>query len=163
MKSGNNTRLLRIVVFFLSGIILAWVIQAYLSKEGSSLSTVFLALGVILVFLGLCYRVSLAMRAQRLGKQIDKAVFQYQLSHDADAYLAQLAQCEALPGVERTTFYELPARDYLAILKLRVLRETGRTAECRAVLDAAMERTTNALARQSFQAEEALLQEQPEP
>ena len=77
--------------------------------------------------------------------------------------MAQLAQCEALPGVERTTFYELPARDYLAVLKIRVLRETGRTAECRAVLDAAMERTTNALARQSFQGEEALLQEQPEP
>ena len=50
MKSGNNKRLLRIFVFFLWGIILAWVIQAYLSKEGSSLSTVFLALGVILVF-----------------------------------------------------------------------------------------------------------------
>ena len=66
MKSGNNKRLLRIFVFFLWGIILAWVIQAYLSKEGSSLSIVFLALGVILVFLGLCYRVSLAMRAQRL-------------------------------------------------------------------------------------------------
>ena len=63
MKSGNNKRLLRIFVFFLWGIILAWVIQAYLSKEGSSLSTVFLALGVILVFLGLCYRVSLSMRA----------------------------------------------------------------------------------------------------
>ena len=77
--------------------------------------------------------------------------------------MAQLAQCEALPGVDRTVFYDLPARDYLAILKVRVLRETGRTAECRAVLDAAMERTTNELARQSFRTEEALLQAQPEP
>ena len=163
MKSGNNKRLLRIFVFFLWGIILAWVIQAYLAEEGSSLSTVFLVLGVALIFLVLCYRIYLAMRAQRLGKQIDKAVFQYQLSHDVDAYLAQLAQCEALPDVDRTAFYDLPARDYLAILKIRVLRETGRTAECRAVLDAAMERTTNELARQSFRTEEALLQAQPEP
>lgn len=162
MKSGNNKRLLRILVFFLWGIILAWVIRVYLSREGSSLFSVLFVLGGALVLLGLCYWIYLGVRAQRLGKQIDKAVFQYQLSHDADAYLAQLAQCEAMPGVDRTAFYDLPARDYLAILKIRVLREMGRTAECRAVLDDAMQRTTNELARQSFRTEEALLQEQPD-
>ena len=63
MKSGNNKRLLRIFVFFLWGMILAWVIQAYLAEEGSSLSTVFLVLGVALIFLVLCYRIYLAMQA----------------------------------------------------------------------------------------------------
>lgn len=163
MERKKNKRLIGVIALFLWGVILVWVFRSYLEERNRSILSVLLDLLVVLTFLGICYWIYAGIRARSLGKQIDKAVFQYQLSHDAEAYLAQLEHCGTLPGLERTAFYGIPAKDYLAVLKLRILREMGRMEEAHAVLDAAMAETTCDLTRQALQAEEALLRSQPHP
>ena len=82
---------------------------------------------------------------RRLTARIDKAAFQYQLTHDGEAYLAELEECKEMPGVKRAVFYDVPAKDYLGVLKIRALREMGRTAESRALLETVKQETTNAV------------------
>ena len=48
---------------------------------------------------------------RRLAARIDKAAFQYQLTHDGEAYLAELEECKEMPGVKRAVFYDVPAKD----------------------------------------------------
>ena len=79
------------------------------------------------------------------------------MTHDGEAYLAELEECRKMPGVKRATFYDVPAKDYLAILKIRTLREMGRTDESRALLEAVAQETKSDLTQRALKAEEEQL------
>ena len=58
---------------------------------------------------------------------------------------------------KRAAFYDVPAKDYLEVLKIRALREMGRTAESRALLETVKKETANDLTRQALKTEEEQL------
>ena len=62
-----------------------------------------------------------------------------------------------MPGAEKITLSKMPAKDYLTILKIRTLREAGRTAEASTLLETARTEITNDRARQLLKAEEEQL------
>ena len=68
-----------------------------------------------------------------------------------------MEECRKMPGVKRATFYDVPAKDFLAILKIRTLREMGRTDESRTLLEAVAQETKSALTQQALKAEEEQL------
>lgn len=94
---------------------------------------------------------------RRLAARISKAAFQYQLTHDGEAYLTELESCGNMSGVKKAAFYDVLAKDYLEILKIRTLREMGRTEESRVRLETLRQETTNDLARRALKAEEGQL------
>ena len=69
----------------------------------------------------------------------------------------ELDECANMPGAEKITLANLPAKDYLTILKIRTLREAGRTAEASTLLETARTEITNDRARQLLKAEEEQL------
>lgn len=106
-------------------------------------------------FLG--WWVYMSVRINHLIKRLDAAGFQYQTTHDEKAYLTELDECAKMPGAEKITLSKMPAKDYLTILKIRTLREAGRTAEASTLLETARPEITNDRARQLLKAEEEQL------
>ena len=101
----------------------------------------------------------MSMRISRLVKRLGEAGFQYQTTHDAEAYLSELDECARMPGAEKITLSGMPARNYITILKIRTLREAGRAAEASALLEAARTEITDDRARQLLKAEKEQLQD----
>lgn len=157
MRRKKSKRFLGVISIFLWALILTMVLHAYFQQGGELTKVVELALIVITVVGFIAWIVIYVIPIRRLAVRIDKAAFQYQLTHDGEAYLAELEECRKMPGVKRTTFYDVPAKDYLAILKIRTLREMGRTDESRALLEAVAQETKSDLTQRALKAEEEQL------
>lgn len=142
---------------FLWAIVLTMVLHAYFQQGGTPTKVVEVAL-IVLTLAGLIACICIyIIPIRRLAVRIDKAAFQYQLTHDGEAYLAELEECGKMPVVKRATFYDVPAKDFLAILKIKTLREMGRTDESRALLEAVAQETKSDLTQQALKAEEEQL------
>lgn len=86
-----------------------------------------------------CWWIFASLRLYRFTKRLEQAGFAYLESHDVDAYLLEMDACCKMPGVNRSVLSGIPARDYVTITKIRVLREAGREAEALVLLQAAKE------------------------
>lgn len=145
------------IAVFLWAIVLTMVLHAYF-QQGGTLTKVVEAALIVLALAGLIAFICIyIIPIRRLSARISKAAFQYQLTHDGEAYLAELEECRKMPGVKRATFYDVPAKDFLAILKIRTLREMGLTDESRTLLEAVAQETKSALTQQALKAEEEQL------
>lgn len=95
-----------------------------------------------------CWWVFAGLRLNRFMKRLNEAGYTYLRTHDVDAYLREIdIYCE-MPGVKNAVISEIPARDYVMILKIRTLREAGRGEEALALLETA---------KQEMKGEKALL------
>lgn len=158
MNSKKNNKVAGVISVFLWGLILVWVFHSYFQVGGSVANVVTLVCIVIALGCFIAYFAIYFVPVRRLVARIDKAAFQYQLTHDGGAYLAELESCGKMSGVKKAAFWDMPAKDYLEILKIRTLREMCRTEESRTRLEAIRQETTNDLARQALKAEEEQLQ-----
>ncbi len=158
MNRRKNNKVAGVISVFLWGLILVWVLRAYFQVGGSVAPVV--TLGCIAAASGclIAYFAMYFVPVRRLIARINKAAFHYQLTHDAGAYLAELESCGKMPGVKKAAFWDMPAKDYLELLKIRTLREMGRTEESRARSEALRRETANDLTRQALKAEEEQLQ-----
>mgnify|MGYP001510199162 CR=1 FL=1 len=148
MSGKKNKRLLGVISIFLWAVILTIVLRSYLEKTGYTLPVFWIViLACAAAFLG--WWVYMSVRINHLIKRLDAAGFQYQTTHDEKAYLTELA--------EKITLSKMPAKDYLTILKIRTLREVGRTAEASTLLETTRTEITNDRARQLLKAEEEQL------
>ena len=161
MKDKNRNKKINpavaVIAVFLWVIVLTIVLHAYCQQGGTLAKVVEVALIVLTMVGFIACIVIYVIPIRRLTARIDKAAFQYQLTHDGEAYLAELEECKEMPGVKRAVFYDVPAKDYLGVLKIRALREMGRTAESRALLETVKQETTNDLTRQALKTEEEQL------
>lgn len=156
MSGKKNKRLLGVISIFLWAVILTIVLRSYLEKTGYTLPVFWIViLACVAAFLG--WWVYMSVRINHLIKRLDSAGFQYQTTHDEKAYLTELDECAKMPGAEKITLSKMPAKDYLTILKIRTLREAGRTAEASTLLETARTEITNDRARQLLKAEEEQL------
>lgn len=131
-------------------------ITLVLEKTGYTLPVFWIViLACAAAFLG--WWVYMSVRINHLIKRLDAAGFQYQTTHDEKAYLTELDECAKMPGAEKITLSKMPAKDYLTILKIRTLREVGRTAEASTLLETTRTEITNDRARQLLKAEEEQL------
>jgi len=154
MNSKKNNKVAGIISIFLWGLILVWVLRSYFQVGGSVANVVTLVCIVIALGSLIAYFAVYFIPVRCFIAQINKAAFRYQLTHDGEAYLAELESCGKMPGVKKAAFCDMPAKDYLEILKIRTLREMGRTEESRTRLEAIRQETTNDLTRQALKAEE---------
>ena len=146
-----------VITVFLWALVLTMFLHAYFQQGGTLAKVLEVAL-IVLALVGLIACICIyIIPIRRLAARISKAAFQYQLTHDGEAYLAELEECRKMPGVKRATFYDVPAKDYLAVLKIRTLREMGRTDESRALLEAVAQETKSDLTQQALKAEEEQL------
>lgn len=161
MKDKNRNKKINpavaVIAVFLWVIVLTIVLHAYFQQGGTLAKVVEVALIVLTLVGFIACIVIYVIPIRRLSARIDKAAFQYQLTHDGEAYLAELEECRKMPGVKRAAFYDVPAKDYLEVLKIRALREMGRTAESRALLETVKKETANDLTRQALKTEEEQL------
>lgn len=156
MSGKKNKRLLGVISIFLWAVILTIVLRSYLEKTGYTLPVFWVViLACAAAFLG--WWVYMSVRINHLIKRLDAAGFQYQTTHDEKAYLIELDECAKMPRAEKITLSKMPAKDYLTILKIRTLREAGRTAEASTLLETARTEITNDRARQLLKAEEEQL------
>ncbi len=156
MSGKKNKRPFGIISIFLWAVILTLLLRSYLEQAGCSLPVFWLVLpACAAAFLG--WWVYMSVRISRLIKRLDAAGFQYQTTNDGKAYLTELDACAKMPGAERITLSNMPAKDYLTILKIRTLREAGRTAEARTLLETARTEITNPRARLLLKAEKEQL------
>lgn len=162
MKDKNHNKkknpVLDVISVFLWSFIIVWVLRSYFQVGGSvanvvTLVCIMIALGCFIAYFAIYF-----LPVRRLVARINKAAFQYQLTYDGGAYLAELESCCKMFGVKKAAFCDMPAKDYLEILKIRTLREMGRTEESRTLLEAIRQETTNDLTQQSRKAEEEQLQ-----
>lgn len=84
-----------------------------------------------------CWWVFAGLRLNRFMKRLNEAGYTYLRTHDVDAYLREIDSCCEMPGVKSAVISGIPARDYVMILKIRTLRETGREEEALALLETA--------------------------
>ena len=156
MKQTKVRKPAAVIAIFLWAVVLTIVVRAYLD-EGGGIPPI----PAIVVFLCaaalLGWWIRRRVQVNRLVNRLDGATAQYHAAHDAAAYLSELDGCLFMPGVERAALAGMPATDYLTILKIRTLRETGRIEDSRALLEAARPGMTHPGARQLLGAEEALL------
>ena len=158
MSGKKNKRLLGVISIFLWAVILTIVLRSYLEETGNPMPVFAIVLLVCAAaFFGWWFYMS--MRISRLVKRLGEAGFQYQTTHDAEAYLSELDECARMPGAEKITLSSMPARNYITILKIRTLREAGRAAEASALLEAARTEITDDRARQLLKAEKEQLQD----
>lgn len=156
MSGKKNKRLWGVISIFLWAVILTIVLRSYLEKTGYTLPVFWIViLACAAAFLG--WWVYMSVRINHLIKRLDEAGFQYQTTHDEKAYLTELDECAKMPGAEKITLSQMPAKDYLTILKIRTLREAGRTAEASTLLETARTEITNDRARQLLKAEKEQL------
>lgn len=100
------------IAVFLWAIVLTMVLHAYF-QQGGTLTKVVEAALIVLALAGLIAFICIyIIPIRRLSARISKAAFQYQLTHDGEAYLAELEECRKMPGVKRATFYDVPAKDF---------------------------------------------------
>lgn len=153
----EEQRLLGVISIFLWAVILTVCITLCIWRK-QDIPCLFSGLFILAcaaAFLG--WWVYMSVRINHLIKRLDAAGFQYQTTHDEKAYLTELDECAKMPGAEKITLSKMPAKDYLTILKIRTLREAGRTAEASTLLETARTEITNDRARQLLKAEEEQL------
>lgn len=128
-----------------------------LFQQGGTLTKVVEAALIVLALAGLIAFICIyIIPIRRLSARISKATFQYQLTHDGEAYLAELEECRKMPGVKRATFTMCQPKTF-SDLEIRTLREMGRTDESRTLLEAVAQETKSALTQQALKAEEEQL------
>ena len=90
-----------------------------------------------------CWWIFAGLRLNRFIKRLNEAGYTYVLSHPrsethgVDVYLREIDTCCEMPGAKNAVISGIPARDYVMILKIRTLRETGREEEALALLETA--------------------------
>lgn len=157
MSGKKNKKGLRLISIFLWAAIITLAIRLSLEKIGNLLLVLPIVILVCVVaFFG--WWIYMGLRVNRLVRRVNEAGFQYQTTHNGEAYLAALDECAEMPGVENIALSGMPARNYLTILKVKTLREMGRTEESRALLETARTEIANDKARQLLKAEEDFLQ-----
>ncbi len=104
-----------------------------------------------------CWWIHAGLRLHRFAKRLDKVGFAYLESHDLDAYLTELDRCCEARGADRFVLSGIPARDYVTLMKIRALRESGRGEEALALLQTAKEELKSEKARLLLEAEEEKL------
>lgn len=84
-----------------------------------------------------CWWIFAGLRLNRFIKRLNEAGYTYLRTHDVDTYLREIDICCEMPGVKNAVISGIPAREYVVILKIRTLRETGREEEALALLESA--------------------------
>lgn len=84
-----------------------------------------------------CWWIFAGLRLNRFIKRLNEAGYTYLRTHDVDTYLREIDICCEMPGVKNAVISGIPAREYVMILKIRTLRETGREEEALALLESA--------------------------
>ena len=103
-----------------------------------TLETIVFSISVLIIvfFLWWIYQ---RVRMNKFLKRFNNASFAYITSHDVDAYLSEMDACSKMNGIEKYRFSKIPAKDYLTISKIQVLREAGRKEEWLALLKVAQQ------------------------
>ena len=84
-----------------------------------------------------CWWLFAGLRVNKFTKRLSEAGFTYLRTHDVDAYLWEMDACCEMPGAKHAMMSGIPARDYVAILKIQTLREAGCREEAFALLKTA--------------------------
>ena len=120
----------------------------------------FLLWAMLMIVIFFCWWLFAGFRLNRFMKRLDEAGFAYLESHDVDTYLSELDACCEMPGVDKSVLSGIPARDYVTIMKIRVLLESGRSEEALALLQIAKQEMKSDKAQLLLKAEEEKLLEQ---
>ena len=102
-----------------------------------------------------CWWIFTGLRLNRFIKRLNETGYTYLRTHDVDAYLREIDTCCEMPGVKNAVISGIPARDYVMILKIRTLRESGRGEEARALLEIAQQSMKGEKTQLLLKAEEA--------
>lgn len=101
MNSKKNNKVAGVISAFLWGLILVWVLHSYFQVGGSVANVITLVCIVIALGCFIAYFAIYFVPVRRLVARINKAAFQYQLTHDEGGYLAELESCGKMSGVKK--------------------------------------------------------------
>lgn len=145
MKDRKNKKLLGIISVALWAIILIsyfFSLVHHISWKDvwnfGKLTSIIFSISILIVafFLWWIYK---SVKMNKFAKRFNNANFAYMTSHDADAYLSELDACAKMDGIEKYKVSKVPAKDFLTISKIQVLREAGRKDEGLALLKTAQQ------------------------
>ena len=143
MKDRKNKKILGIISIALWAVILISYFFS-LTKHISwgdvfgKLTTIVFSIS-ILVIVFFSWWIYKSVRINKFAKRFSNASFAYTTTHDAYAYLSELDACARMAGIEKCTVSKIPAKDFLTISKIQVLREAGRREEGLALLKTAQQ------------------------
>lgn len=160
MKDQKNKGARGILTLILWAALLTVLVQFMAHRNGWDFSGVLfkVLLWVMLcIAVFFCWWMFAGLRLNRFLKRLDEAGYTYLKSHDVDAYLREMDACCEMPGVKNAAISGIPARDYVAILKIRTLREAGRREEALVRLKTAKQEMTGEKAMLLLQDEEEKL------
>lgn len=155
---NKKKSVLGVISVLLWTVIITVAARLYMEETGARLPVFGILLLVCAVLL-FVWRMYAGVRFRRFMKRFDEAGFQYWITRNTEEYLRELDECSKMPGVEKFTLSGIPARHYIALLKINNLRLAGRVKEARTLLETVGPEITSDRARQLWNAEERQLQE----
>ena len=163
MKKQKKPNVLGLVTLVLCAVFLTLIANLLFgSLEWDFRGPLFRIMLWVMLFIAafFCWWIYAGLRLHKFTKRLDEVSFAYLESHDVDTYLSELDACCEMPGVDKFTLSEIPARGYVMIMKIRPLWEAGRREEALALLQTVKEQLKGEKARLLLKAEEEKLLEQ---
>lgn len=161
MNKDKSKVLIGIISILLWAVIIIVTVQLYMEKTGGSIPifriTLFICVIVFLIW-WIYSGTRLKRFMKRFMKRFDEAGFQYLVTQNTEEYIKELDKCSKMPGIENFALSGMPAKEYIAILKIINLRTSGKVEEANTLLEMIGENITNERARQLWKAEKKRLQ-----
>ena len=157
MNKEKIKPVLGVIAILLWAIIIIVAVRYYIEQieNGLPIFRIIFIVCIVLFFIWWLYK---SIRFQRFMKCFDEAGFQYLVTQDTEAYLKELDEYSKIPGVEKFTLSNIPAKQYIVLLKIINLRYVGRVEEAYTLLEMIEKDIVNDKARQLWEAEKKRLQ-----
>lgn len=157
MNKEKIKPVLGVIAILLWAIIIIVAVRSYIKQIENSLP-IFRIIFIVCIVLFFIWWLYKSIRFQRFMKCFDEAGFRYLVTQDTEAYLKELDECSKIPGVEKFTLSNIPAKQYIVLLKIINLRYVGRVEEAYTLLEMIEKDIVNDKARQLWEAEKKRLQ-----
>lgn len=157
MNKEKNKSLLGMIAVLLWAVIITVAVRSYMeeTENGLPVFRIMLIVCIVLFFVWWLYK---SIRFQRFMKCFDEAGFRYCVTQDIEAYLKDLDECSKMPCIEKFTLSNIPAKQYIVLLKVMNLRSAGRIEEAYTLLEMIGKEIANDKARQLWEAEKKRLE-----